>query len=207
MKHLAAATLSLTLLAPALLAPALVATPAMAQQAPTNLLPTRDAAVTYRVESGAQPAQSISVSWLVAQKKMRIVPPGVPGYMLVDVLANRAVMVLEAQRMIMEMPGGEFATMLNQVPAGATLTPKGVAVVASTSCNVWQVTSQQGEGTVCITNDGLMLRAAGRRRGQDAVLEATQVSYAALDPARFQIPQGFKSMALPQGLPGIALPK
>jgi hypothetical protein len=196
MKHLAA-TLSLTLLA----------MPAMAQQAPANLRPTRDAAVTYRVESGTQPPQTIAVSWLVAQQKLRIVPPGVPGWMLVDLPAKRAVMVLEAQRMVMEMPGGDFAAMLDQVPEGATLTPRGTAVVASQSCNVWDVKSPKGEGSVCITTDGLMLRAAGTRRGQNAVLEATQVSYAALDPARFQVPQGFKVMSMPQGLPGMVVPK
>ena len=46
--------------------------------------------------------------------------------------------------------------------------------------------------------DGVMLRAEGTHEGQTGGMEATRVDYAAQSAARFERPQGYQSMQMPQ---------
>lgn len=176
-------------------------------QAMPNIQPTRDVAVTYRVQEGAQAPQTVQAAWLVGQRRLRVVTAAAPGWVLVDIPANRAVMVMEAQRVVLELPGGQVVQMLNQVPPEAKLTRIGADSVAGQACDQWRVQSPRGEGQVCLTRDGVVLRATGQRRGQNAVMEATSVSYDPQDPARFSVPAGFQSLKMPQNLPQGLLPR
>ena len=51
-----------------------------------------------------------------------------------------------------------------------------------------------------------MLRAEGAHQGRRGGMEATQVSFGAQDPARFQRPQGYQTMRMPQGMPPGLIP-
>jgi hypothetical protein len=72
--------------------------------------------------------------------------------------------------------------------------------VAGLPCTLWRVQDGNSQGRSCITADGVMLRAEGSHQGQSGGMEATQVSFAPQDAARFQRPQGFQAL---QGMPGM----
>ncbi|WP_419897049.1 DUF4412 domain-containing protein [Roseomonas sp. USHLN139] len=199
LKTLMAATALLTL--PALLAPA------AAQTAP-SLRPTRDVAVTYKMVGGpavpgAPAGQEIRMAWSAATGKQRVDPPGGMGWMLIDRQANTAVMVMEQQRSIMTMPPATVAQMTQEMPADARFTRKGSATVAGTACTEWDVVTSQVNTTLCVTDDGVMLRAVGQapNGGGPRGMEATEVRYAPQEAARFTVPADYKPLQLGQ-MPG-----
>lgn len=171
-----------------------------AQQGPANLRPTRDVAVTYKVEGGDQAPRMVPVAWSAASQKVRAEPSGIPGWLLVDLPRNQARMIIDAQGLAVNLPAGDMTPLLGGVPAGTRMTPTGSAIVAGQRCENWRVSRQDTEGTVCLTRDGVILRAAGKHQGRSGRLEATEIRYGAQDPSRFRIPQGYRSVTLPPAL-------
>lgn len=189
MKHAAlAAGLSLAL-----------AAPASAQTAP-QVTPTRDVAVTYRI-SGAGPVQSMRWAWLTAEQLLRMDMDGNPGWLLINLRDNSALVVMEQQRMALRVPR-EQAAMLgpNAMRDGARFTRLGTATVAGVPCTTWRVEAAHGEGEACFTEDGVLLRGRGRAGQGD--LEAVEVRYGGQDRARFRLPEGVRVMDSPAGAPG-----
>ncbi|ONG53807.1 hypothetical protein BKE38_11355 [Pseudoroseomonas deserti] len=199
------------MLKPLMTAAALLALPTLAAaQAAPGLQPTRDVAVTYKMiggpaAPGAAGAQDIRMAWSVAAGKQRVDPPGGMGWMLIDRKANSAVMVMEAQRSIMTMPPATVSQMTQQMPPDARFTRKGSATVAGLSCTEWDVVTQQVNTTLCVTDDGVMLRAAGQAPNGGGLrgMEATEVRYGTQDAARFTVPADYKPLQLGQ-MPGAA---
>ncbi|MFT8246496.1 DUF4412 domain-containing protein [Roseomonas sp. BN140053] len=182
---------------------ALVALPALAQ--PANMRPTRDVSVTYRMSGMAGvPPQDMRMDFSASTGRQRVDPPGGVGWMLIDRQANSAVMVMDAQRATMAMPPATVAAMTQEVPAGATFARKGTATVAGTSCTEWDMTAGGGKGTSCITEDGVLLRTVTTApNGVTVTMEATQVNYGPIDPARMTLPSGYTAMQAPP-MPGAA---
>jgi hypothetical protein len=190
---------------------------ALAQDRPL-LQPTRDVTITYRVlgaggqpagAPGATPGQAteLRMSWLVAQNRMRVDPPGMPGYIVADRAARRAFMVMESQRMVMEMPQGQqLPNSFGEPSPTARITRGGTETVAGLSCTIWQIEDQGRSARACVTSDGVMLRTLGRAGPQEGNreggLEAVTVNYGPQDPARFQPPAGYQTMQMPAGMPG-----
>ena len=186
----------------------LAAAPALAQDRPP-MMPSRDVAVTYRMVGGegGGGAQQIQMSWLVAQGLHRVDMGAGQGWMVSDTRNNRGFMVMERERMVMDMPdtrrGG--GPQMGQPGASARMTREGSATVAGNSCTVWKIEDQGRESRACITNDGVMLRVLGRdpaTPGRESGMEATQVTFGTQDPARFARPAGFQVMQMPGGMPG-----
>jgi len=173
---------------------------ARAEQAPAHLRPVRDVAVTYRVEGGNQAPRMVPVAWLAATKRIRAEPPGLPGWVLVDLPRNEALLVIEAQGMAVRLPAGDMLPLLGGIPPGTRMAPAGSGTVAGQRCDLWQVSRQDAAGTVCLTKDGVILRAEGARGGRRGQLQATRVTYGRQDPARFQLPAGVSVVNLPPAL-------
>ncbi|HEY8611680.1 MAG TPA: hypothetical protein VIL69_10380 [Roseomonas sp.] len=190
------------------IAASVAALPALAQNAPANLRPTRDVAVTYRMEGPAVPQpQEVRMAWDVAKKMQRIDPPGGQGWMLLDLGAGSAVMVMEAQRMVMTLPAQTAVTMTQGVPPGTTFTRKGTDQVAGVSCNLWDTVMPQGQSSICLTEDGVLLRAVAENQAQGTSrMEATEVHYGEQDAARFQVPEGYRRMTVPNPAPAGGTP-
>ncbi|HEY4251694.1 MAG TPA: DUF4412 domain-containing protein [Roseomonas sp.] len=184
---------------------------AVAQPAPPSLFPTRDVAVTYRT-SGAPHGvpQEVQMAWLVSGHLMRVdLPAGAQagpmagGWMLLDQRNNRAQVVMEHQRLVMQvdgrtMPGGQG---FNPSP-NARFTREGTERVAGTNCTTWRVEDAGHAARACLTEDGVLLRVQNDAQpGQ--VLEATRISYGAQDPARFQVPAGFQPLDVTRMLQGM----
>jgi hypothetical protein len=181
-----------------------LALPAAAQDRPL-FKPTRDVSVTYRVTSGGPGAgQEMRMSWLIAEQKLRVDLPGGIGWSLVDEAAKKMSMVMDAQRMVMEMPMQNEAgaqIIPTKPPESARFTRGATVTVAGLSCTIWRYEDGGNRGEACITTDGVMLRSQGTAEGRSGALEATQVTYGAQDPARFRLPQGYQAMQMPGGAP------
>lgn len=189
------------------LAGPLLAVSAAAQETP-RLFPTRDVAVRYTASAPGQTAQPVEAAWLAARQRWRIETPRAPGWVLLDVPAQRAQMVMEGQRMVVTLPGRGQIPLLDGLPEGAKVSRAGSARVAGHDCALWRIVSKEGNGTACLTPDGVLLRASGEREGRRGSLEAEEVRYAPLNAARFEVPPGLMALNLPQGLSGLgqALP-
>lgn len=180
------------------LAAGLLTLPALAQEQPP-LSPTRDVSVTYRVAAG----QEMRMSWLVAEQRMRVDMPGGAGWSVVDQNSRTMFMVMDQQRMVMELPmqGGPGGVSIpTRPPDSARFTRGGTATVAGLSCTIWRYVDGTTRGEACLTADGVMLRSSGTHDGQGGSVEATAVAYGPQDPARFRRPAGYQTMQLPGGM-------
>jgi hypothetical protein len=187
---------------PFLLAAALLTAPlaATAQERP-QLFPTRDVAVTFRVAGQGQQAE-LTMLWSAAQRLMRTNLPQGAGYMVVDHNGQRAFMVMEAMRMVMDVPI-EQATAQQRYFETARFTRGGTERVAGHDCTVWRYQSGSGESEACITSDGVLLRGQGSAAGGGSGrIEAVRVVFAPQDASLFRRPQGYQTMQMPQGMPG-----
>ena len=171
--------------------------PAAAQERPP-MHPTRDVSVTYRAEAGAgAPGGEMRLSWLSAERKMRMDLPGGAGWSVTDLRTGEIFMVQEAARVVMQLPPDPSRPNLTQPGPDVRFTRGGTETLLGQRCTVWTVRGDQGEGEACITEDGVMLRSRGAGAGMAGTMTATQVSYGPQDPARFRPPQGYRTMPMP----------
>jgi hypothetical protein len=115
-------------------------------------------------------------------------------------------MVMEAMRTIVDVPMQQAAGA-QQAMENANFTRGGTEKIAGADCTVWRYQGRGQNGEACITADGVMLRAEGSAQGQQGRMEAVRVAYGTQNPAQFQRPQGYQSMQLPQGMPGMGGPR
>ena len=151
----------------------------LAAQARPVLHPTRDVAVQYRVTGGhgRHDAAEVTIHYAAHGQHMRIEPAGRPSYLIVDRVADRMDMVMPAQHMYVDMPY-DPQKMLSFEDKNATFAPHGSDTVAGLPCTVYDVHSRGHSGQICLTDDGVMLRAHGQHPGQGGSLEAVKVTYA-----------------------------
>jgi hypothetical protein len=182
---------------------------AVAQDRPA-IAPTKDVTVEYSFKvtpKGAPVQQGQSkMSTAAGGTRMRIdgFVPG--GYMIRDRAGGHTAMVMDTQHMVMEMPfdparAGPFAMREN-----LKFARKGTDTVAGVRCTVWETQGDQGSGTACITDDGVMLRGESSGPNGQVQMTPTSVSYAPLADSVFQAPAGCQKMQVPAGAGG-ATPK
>lgn len=183
-----------------------VAGPAAAQDRPP-IFPTRDVAVSYRF-LGSSPGgapQSLAMSWQAGAQMLRTDIPGM-GWMVADRKSGRGFMVMEQMRTIMDIPVGQAMAQYGPSP-NATFRRVGSDTVAGVACTIWTYQDGQNQGRTCMTAEGVMLRAEGTYNGQSGGMEATQVTFGPQPAARFERPQGYAAMQMPQGMgPGAGRP-
>ncbi len=195
--------LALLLLAAPLMLPA----GAGAQDRP-RLEPTRDVAVTYRlVGTGAQ--GQVSLAWRASGRQARMDNPD-GSFLIADLAGGSGFMAHDQHRELMVLPAPPTdGGIPGLVPPGGSFSREGADKVAGQDCVAWRVRMPDGSGgRACITADGVVLRSVGSGgAGQpEQGLEATAVSYAAQNPARFARPAGYREIAAPSGAPTGAPP-
>lgn len=192
----------------AILAAALLAALPLAAQAQERpqVFPSRDVAITYRVAGQGQQAE-LTMLWSAAQRLMRMNMPQGMGYMVADHQAQRGFMVMEAMRMVMDVPMQQAAGYQRDFE-NARFTRGGTEKIAGHDCTVWRYQSASGQGEACITNEGVLLRGQGAAQGAGAGrMEAVRVVFAPQDAGLFRRPQGYQTMQMPQGMPpGMGVP-
>jgi len=178
---------------PVLALPVLLAAYAtMAQEMPPAF-PTRDVSVTYKATNGPE----MQMSWLVAEQRIRVDVSGGAGAVVMDMRDKKGFMIMDEQRMAMELPKEGMPAQPGQLPPGAKVTKEGPDTVAGIACTIWLTEYQGVRSRSCITGEGVLLRV--RVDGSQDGMEATKVTFAAQNPARFRVPEGFQVMQMPGG--------
>ena len=173
---------------------------AAAQDRPL-LQPSRDVTVTYRVEGAAMSAipggidGPLRLSWDAAHQRLRAEAEGRPQAVLVDLPNHTATMLDDTMRAAIALPVRE-RDLQPLTLAGARLTRRGPGNVAGMACTNWDVESHRGAGTVCLTADGVALRADGAVDGHKGSFTATTVRYGEVSPGLFKAPPGYLALDL-----------
>lgn len=153
--------------------------------------PNRDVDVTYAMVPAGQPdALRQRMRWHVADQVLRVDPP-MPGlYMLVDYRARRMEMVREADRKLIVLADG--GSRLPGETPGGDYRRRGSDKVAGLACTEWDLRDNADQPvTLCVTDDGVMLRA---QAGPRVMAEAVRVQYGPQAPSVFAPPPGYETV-------------
>ena len=183
---------------------ALAALPAVARaEDRPRIQPSRDVAVTYRVEGDAASAVpggipgALRLSWDAAGQRLRAEPEGRTQAVIVDLRAHSVQMMDTVLRSAFTLPVRD-ADLEPLTLDGARLTRRGEEVVAGLPCTDWAVQSPRGAGTVCLTADGVTLRAAGEVDGRRGAFTASSVSYGPQREGLFRVPPDYMQFSMPK---------
>ena len=178
------------------------AVPAAAQEHPL-FRPTRDVTVDYHETGNATPGatdHTMKMYFSAGGDRMRVELTGRPAVMIVDRAAGKSVMLMVAQQKYIEMPYDAKRAMVFDHPEG-TLTRKGTDTVAGLQCTVYDAHGPHGEAEICLTADGVMLRAANMDPSEHGHrLEAVKVTYGTLSDSLFKPPAGYQKLNMPAGM-------
>jgi hypothetical protein len=114
---------------------------------------------------------------------------------------ERVELVMPQPRLVIALPPGGGITDGFLLGPGLSFTRKGGDRVAGRTCTLYDVTADRGRahGTVCLTADGLLLRGEGQGRdGRSASIEAVDVAQRPQPIGLFSVPDGYRTVNLPQ---------
>ena len=170
----------------------LAATPAMAASDKPVMRPTRDVDVTYSIVPDSSGVSSMHqrARWDVADGRMRLDLPSPGTWMLIDFSDRHMQMVSDRERKVLRLT--DRASLLPGETPGASFTRQGTGTVAGVGCTEWETNDNAGRAvTVCITDDGVLLRA---RSGPRLLIQAVQVAYGQQDRQSFAVPAGYQEI-------------
>ena len=185
---------------------------ALAQDRPPTA-PTRDVLVTYRAtgpaQGGRSQPQDLRVATTAGGKLLRVEGMGggqsAGAYVIVDRTTQRMMMVMPQDRRYMEMPANDAFARGFVLNDAMSFTRRGSETVAGLKCTLWEVTSREGAGSACVTDDGVLLR--GRGNDGKGGIEATAVKYGPQPASLFKPPADFSRIEMPTGVgPGGQVP-
>lgn len=174
---------------------------ASAQDRP-RIQPTRDVTVAYRVSGAAASVVPggipgvLRLSWDAAGQRLRAEAEGRTQAVIVDLRAHSAQLLDTGLRSALTLPvrDGDLQPLTLD---GAKLTRRGNDTVAGLACTNWDVQARRGSGMICLTADGVPLRADGDVDGRTGTFTAVTVSYGTLPADLFRAPPGFMQLAMP----------
>ena len=176
-----------------LAAAVLCALPLAAAAAPDRpaLTPTREASVLYRVvNAGAAPVE-VRVTAEAGGSPMRLDLPD-RTYMLVDQAARSIAVVVPEEQTVLDVPYGDGPQTYFQLNDRMRFTRRAPGTVAAVRCTVWDVAVDNARGTMCISDDGILLRSSGTdEAGRRNLIEAVSVSFAPAPAGEFVPPADF----------------
>lgn len=164
------------------------------------LAPTREASVLYRVvNAGAAPVE-VRVTAEAGGSPMRLDMPD-HTYMLVDQAARSIAVVVPEEQVVLDVPYQDGPQTYFQLNDRMRFTRRAPATVAAVRCTVWDVAVDKARGTMCISDDGILLRSSGTdEAGRRNLIEAVSVSFAPAPAGEFVPPPDFNRMpATPNG--------
>ncbi len=170
-----------------------LAAPSAGAQEKPQLLPTRDADITYDVTRPPQPTIRERVRWLASEHLERVDGPG-RSTTIFDRGANEITLLNTAKRTFTKLEGAP-RRLLDPQP-GAEPKRGNEAVVAGLRCIDWSWTEDVEKHTVCATADGVLLRLIVDGK---TVIEARSVKYATQKPELFQVPLDYTPALAPDG--------
>ena len=176
------------------------AAPALAEEPPL-IRPSRDVAVEYRSSgmtqgSPAGPGNVVTMRFAGKSSRIRIDAPNGPGYAIVDTGTGRMIVVMAERRMYLEQPADPGMMAMFQA-TNTAFRKTGTDTVAGIACTTYNATINNRNGQVCLTGDGVLLRARSADQDHGRELEAVKVTYADLPSSLFEPPAGFQKMDTP----------
>lgn len=192
--------LSLALLA--LTVPARAADPPM-------IHPSRDVAVDYRSTGAPQgpaagPGAVVTMRFSSKSGRIRIDGASGRGYAILDPGAGEMTMVMEERHMYVQR-AADPGMMAMFKATNASFKKTGSDTIAGVACTIYNATFNDHAGQVCLTDDGVMLRARSADADRQRELEAVTVTYADQPASLFEIPAGYQKLEMPNMPPGMRM--
>jgi hypothetical protein len=193
-----------------------VAASAWAGDAPM-IHPNRDVAVEYRSgraqPSGAQPSGAqqgsaaepgrvVTMRFSSKTGRIRIDGASGRGYTILDPGAGVMTLVMQERQMYAQRPADPGMVVMFQA-TNAAFRKTGSDTIAGVACTTYDATFNEHSGQVCLTNDGVMLRARSADAEHGRELEAVTVTYADQPADLFEIPAGYQKLdtsTMPHGM-------
>ncbi len=169
----------------------MTAGPALAQP---SILPDRDVEVEYSARGMTAaptgvPEQAIA-RFDARSGRVRVDPVDSQFYAIVDIAAGQMIMVMPEWRLYMVQPAGrDIMAMFRE--SRAALRRIGAEMVAGVPCLLYDAVVNDRTGQVCLTEDGVLLRARIEDPDRRRDLQAIRVTYAPQAAAYFRAPPGF----------------
>jgi len=189
------------------------ATPATADPAVTAegpwILPKQDVAVEYRTRGMmrgplAGNGHRVTARFDSREGRIRIDGPDSRFYAILDVASERMIMVMPEWRLYMEQPADpDLSAILHG--ANTRLRPLGDEEIAGLTCTAYDAALNDRTGELCLTDDGVLLRAEIADRGRPRELEALRVTYADQPDSYFHAPADFTKVDMSDLPPGLNL--
>jgi hypothetical protein len=188
-----------------------IAAPARADNAPM-IHPSRDVAVEYRSgaaqPNGAQPGAAAEPGRVVTMRfssktdRIRIEGASGRGFVILDPGAGVMTMIMQEAHVYAERPADPGMIAMFQATS-ASFKKTGSDTVAGVACTTYDATFNEHSGQICLTNDGVMLRARSADADHQRELEAVTVTYAKQPADLFAVPAGFQKLdtsSMPHGM-------
>ena len=103
-------------------------------------------------------------------------------------------LVLLDQQGYVETPHDPNRQIGFTVPSNVPLVRGSNDVVAGDTCTLWHARLGAGDGALCVTDDGVLLKAEGFDDNHAGDLVATSVIYGPVSESEFAPPSGFRKL-------------
>jgi hypothetical protein len=194
-----------------LLIPALLAPIAPARAGDTPMIhPSRDVAVDYRSNGtpqgpAAAPGAVVTMRFSSKSGRIRIDSASGRGYAILDPGAGEMTMVMQERHVYVERQADPGMIAMFKA-TDRSFKKAGSDNIAGVACTIYDATFNEHGGQVCLTSDGVMLRARSDNAAHQRELEAVRVNYADQPTNLFEVPAGFQKLEMPNMPPGMAPP-
>jgi hypothetical protein len=163
--------------------------------------PLRDVTVEYSLLDSDNPkelprARPLKVFWAKGGAKMRIQMQDERAYAVLDRDAKRMTLVLLDQRGYVELSYDAQRLTGFTVPPGLALVAGDSVIVSGNACTLWHAKFNQGNGNLCVTDHGVLLRAQGYDVNHCGDLEATSIIYGPQPASVFAPPPDFRKLEI-----------
>jgi len=175
---------------------ALVLVGKAAAEQPPHLLPTRDVEIIYEVTLSSQPRIRERVRFLAAELLERVDGPH-KSTTIFDRRSHEITILSLENRTFLKL---NMPRQPQEPEPEATLKRGNESVVAGLHCVEWSWTEDLETRTVCLTEDGVLLRFLIDSK---TVSEARSVSYRRQSVELFQVPPGYAPLLAPRGAPSL----
>ncbi len=192
----------------AILAAVLAVVPTLVWARPL-MLPSHDVVVEYH-SRGMVPGPSGTLTTTVMVRfagngdRLRVDGPYGGLYALVEVDEARMIMVMPDQRIYVDQPADPDLIALLQAD-DPSFQRIGMERVAGFDCTDYNADINGHSGRLCLTDDGVLLRAQIDAPDRRPELEAVSVTYAPQPSDMFEVPDGFRRVFLPRSQRGMGM--
>ncbi len=170
------------------------ASPIRAQERP-QLVPTRDADISYKITRPNQPAIVERRRWLAGEHLERVDGPD-KSATIFDRDKSEIILLNPAKRSFRKLEG--TGRRPPEPEAGVALRRGAELVIAGLHCAEWTWTADTETHTVCVTPEGVLLRLVIDGR---TIIEARSVHFAPQKAELFQVPSSYTPALAPEGAP------